>query len=216
MKVTVTVRDLDYTATLENGSVTISRDGIWAGKGRWNGVAIEDCAADLGEEVYQAIEVALATPGMATTYPEYWRALFGDRDADAVVAEFNLTTAGLDEWAGSCEEAAGVPSRREFAERVRRDLRLAAVGAQVTDADIEALRTQAGETSDAVMMVVCDVALDDVQVDPDCLDEDGLPDYSGGGHSAEDLAAIRRWLRTDQAAARAECVRVIAAFRAED
>jgi hypothetical protein len=32
---------------------------VWAGDGRWSG-RIEDCAADLGDDVYDAIDAALA------------------------------------------------------------------------------------------------------------------------------------------------------------
>ena len=44
-----------YRATLDDeGRVSIYRDGIWAGEGRWapEGRGIEDAAADLPEEVY--------------------------------------------------------------------------------------------------------------------------------------------------------------------
>ncbi len=35
-------------------------DGHWAGRGVWRG-QIEDCAADLGDEVYDRLDAALAT-----------------------------------------------------------------------------------------------------------------------------------------------------------
>jgi hypothetical protein len=83
----------------------------------------------------------------------------------------------------------------------------------ITDSQIRALRTEARNASDFVQAVICDVALEEVDTsDPDALDEDGLPDYSGGGHSAGDLAKIRRWLRATADDARAECERVIGGF----
>lgn len=82
-------------------------------------------------------------------------------------------------------------------------------------ADIAALRTAAAEHDDIVQRIICDMALDgeDSLYDADCLDEDGRPDYSGGGHSPRELAAIRRALRMTQDEARIECARVIAAGR---
>ena len=38
-------------------------DKIWAGEGEWSGAAIENCAADLGSEVYEAIEEAVTGAG---------------------------------------------------------------------------------------------------------------------------------------------------------
>jgi hypothetical protein len=59
--VTVTIDGNDYTATLEDGQVTLTENGKWAGKGRWDepNARIEDCAADLGEDVYDALDAAL-------------------------------------------------------------------------------------------------------------------------------------------------------------
>ena len=49
MTVTKTIGDHDYTVDIDtDGSLSISQDGHWAGSGRWNGRAIEDCAAHLG------------------------------------------------------------------------------------------------------------------------------------------------------------------------
>ena len=58
----------EYRATMDNDeswnwpTVVIYADGVWAGKGRWDtdGRLIVDCAADLPEEVYEAIESAFA------------------------------------------------------------------------------------------------------------------------------------------------------------
>jgi len=81
----------------------------------------------------------------------------------------------------------------------------------ITDEQIRALRQEAGEAGDTVQRVLCDVALtgEDSACDPDCLDEDGRPDYSGGGHSDEDLRRIRLALRMSAAEAWTECARVI-------
>lgn len=80
----------------------------------------------------------------------------------------------------------------------------------ITDDQIRALRSEAITAADFVQRVICDVALDEVESTPDMLDEDGFPDFSGGGHSRDELTAIRRWLRAGEDAARAECARVIA------
>lgn len=58
----VTIDSSTYTITLDaEGAVSISRDGVWSGDGRWDADShrIEDCPADLGEEVYEALEEAL-------------------------------------------------------------------------------------------------------------------------------------------------------------
>ena len=80
-----------------------------------------------------------------------------------------------------------------------------------TENQISALRAEARNAGDIVQVVMCDVALDEVDHDADCTDADGLPDYSGGGHSAREVEQIRRWLRSSQEDAWAECVRVIEA-----
>lgn len=49
------------------------------------------------------------TPPAALSEQTYWSALFGDRSAEDLVAEFGLvvdTRAGLDEWLGTCEAEA--------------------------------------------------------------------------------------------------------------
>lgn len=65
MNATVTINDTTFTATVEGDRVTISADGVWAGEGKWaadRGV-IEDCAADLGDDVYDALDAALVEAG---------------------------------------------------------------------------------------------------------------------------------------------------------
>lgn len=81
----------------------------------------------------------------------------------------------------------------------------------LTDRQIEQLCAEAGQAGDTAQRILCDIALtgEDSQYDADCLDEDGRPDYSGGGHSPSDLRAIRAALRMTQDEARAECARVI-------
>lgn len=49
----------DYTGTVEDGRVIISRDDIFAGAGDWIGNRIVNCAAVIPEEVYSAIEDAI-------------------------------------------------------------------------------------------------------------------------------------------------------------
>lgn len=83
----------------------------------------------------------------------------------------------------------------------------------VYDDDVErrirALRRDARAEGDVVRIVLCNVALGEVDTsNPDELDENGLPDYSGGGHSQEELASIRRWLRSTPEEALAELARL--------
>lgn len=63
----VTIDGVRWVATVDltTSKVRIFRDGIWAGDGVWTGVEICDCAADLGDEVYEALDEALdeATSG---------------------------------------------------------------------------------------------------------------------------------------------------------
>jgi len=70
METTITLNGHTYTAALSRGpedsrtSVSICRDDAWAGNGflRYTGdgiYAIEDCAANLGDEVYEALEEAI-------------------------------------------------------------------------------------------------------------------------------------------------------------
>ena len=84
----------------------------------------------------------------------------------------------------------------------------------ISDTNYRALRAEAGRAGDIVMQVIVDKALGDLSNDPDDLDEHGQPDYSGGGHSREDLTRIRdvlyHWTITR---CRAECRRVILAAR---
>lgn len=64
MSITITIAGKTYEADLSREprpnspvSVSITCNGVWAGKGRLTRACrIEDCAADLGEEVYEAIE----------------------------------------------------------------------------------------------------------------------------------------------------------------
>ena len=85
------------------------------------------------------------------------------------------------------------------------------MNATITESQIRTLRAEARAAGDDIQAVICDVALDEVNTsDPSTLDEDGLPDYSSGGHSVSDLRKIRAWLRSSQEDAWAECVRIIA------
>ena len=82
--------------------------------------------------------------------------------------------------------------------------------ATITDSQIRTLRAEADTAGDIVQAVICRVALDDLECSDAEADEDGLPDYSGGGHSAEEMRQIHRALRLSIDEARAECARVIA------
>lgn len=57
----VTMGDSEYTVTVNDGRVSISENGILAGTGRWDSDnhRIEDCPADLGEDVYDALDAAI-------------------------------------------------------------------------------------------------------------------------------------------------------------
>ena len=55
--------NVDYSISIDGETVSISADGVWVGRGRWNGAAIEDCAADLGDDVYDALDAAIARLG---------------------------------------------------------------------------------------------------------------------------------------------------------
>lgn len=81
----------------------------------------------------------------------------------------------------------------------------------ITRSQIEQLRREAAEAGDITQRILCDIALDgqDSQYDADCLDDEGYPDYSGGGHSTWELRKIREALRMTREEARAECERVI-------
>lgn len=71
---------------------------------------------------------------------------------------------------------------------------------EISIQDVKQLRTEARCAGDIVQVVACDVALDEWE---------GYPDYSGGGHTADDLRRIREILRGGQEAAWALCVEAI-------
>lgn len=50
----------NVVVTLDGGAVTITVGGVWAGSGRWTGSRVEDCAVDLGEDVWEQIDAAIA------------------------------------------------------------------------------------------------------------------------------------------------------------
>lgn len=81
---------------------------------------------------------------------------------------------------------------------------------------LQALRREAAEAGNVACRILCDLAIDGVDSsrDDECLDSDGLPDYSGGGHDRYELAEIRRVSRLSQAEAIAECARVIVEAKA--
>ena len=58
---TIEIDGIEYSATVDGKAVTIYRDGSWLGKGRWDAALsmIEDCAADLPESVYVALDAAI-------------------------------------------------------------------------------------------------------------------------------------------------------------
>ena len=61
MTTTIEIQGTSYSATVDGESVTIARDGVLVGKGRWaadRGV-IEDCSAVLDDAVYAALDAAL-------------------------------------------------------------------------------------------------------------------------------------------------------------
>lgn len=59
--VTVTLGASTYTATVNDSSVKITENGAHVGDGRWDfeNHRIEDCEADLGEDVYDALDAAI-------------------------------------------------------------------------------------------------------------------------------------------------------------
>lgn len=87
----------------------------------------------------------------------------------------------------------------------------------VRDDQILALRAEAATAGDVVQRIICDMAHDgeDSQYDAECLDADGRPDYSGGGHDPATLARIRAALRLTEEQARAACAVVIAEAAAQ-
>ena len=58
--VTVHVENTQYTATVEGSDVSIDAQGHWAGDGVWSGARIDDCAADLPDAAYDALDAAIA------------------------------------------------------------------------------------------------------------------------------------------------------------
>jgi len=59
-EVEVQYNGAEYTASVdENLVVRISRDGVFAGKGEWAEDHVESCDADLGDEVYDALDAAI-------------------------------------------------------------------------------------------------------------------------------------------------------------
>lgn len=62
---TLTVTAAGYTATLDRTTGTVRIDGpeAWAGDGRWDGASIVDCAANLGDDAWDALDAALTAAG---------------------------------------------------------------------------------------------------------------------------------------------------------
>lgn len=68
-QLSVTVAGVGYSVDLAGERVTIYREGVWAGDGRVDATVedvrngarpeIVDCAADLGDEVYDALDEAI-------------------------------------------------------------------------------------------------------------------------------------------------------------
>lgn len=53
----------EYTAKLDGGVVEIcDSESHWVGTGKWDG-SIQDCTADLGDDVYEALDTALLDAG---------------------------------------------------------------------------------------------------------------------------------------------------------
>ena len=63
VQVEVVVDGVEYAAVVESGKVVVAAGGMWAGSGRWNGDHIEDCGAELGDSVYEALDAALREAG---------------------------------------------------------------------------------------------------------------------------------------------------------
>lgn len=57
--VTVEIGGRTYEAGIIGDTVTILRDGVQVGQGGWDGEQIADCDADLGDDVYEALDEAL-------------------------------------------------------------------------------------------------------------------------------------------------------------
>ncbi|MGN6104851.1 MAG: hypothetical protein ACTHU0_07100 [Kofleriaceae bacterium] len=74
--------------------------------------------------------------------------------------------------------------------------------------DVAGLRRAASEAGDLVQVVICDLALGDLDYSEDARDADGYPDYAAA--TRHEAPRIREILRTwDQARAWAECRTVI-------
>ncbi len=59
MTITTQIENQTYNISLDaSGDVDIAVNGIWAGRGTWDGQI--ECAAVLSEDVYSAIEDAIA------------------------------------------------------------------------------------------------------------------------------------------------------------
>jgi len=55
----ITINEIDITAEIEDNHIDITVNGEWAGSGTLHNGRIEDCAAPLGEDVYEAIEAEI-------------------------------------------------------------------------------------------------------------------------------------------------------------
>ncbi len=71
---------------------------------------------------------------------------------------------------------------------------------------IVALRNEAREAGDVVMVVVCDIAMDELD-----YDEDGNLDYTSSDHTRREQAEIDAWLGKGQQEAWDACVAAIEA-----
>src|SRR5690606_33203706 len=131
-------------------------------------------------------------------------------DADATLAEIR----GLVEPLGCTADWTGCGNTDAYGHNTS-DVRIEFA---ITDAQIRALRDKALADGDTALRILCDMALDgeDSEFDDECLDCEGRPDYSGGGHTAAELRAIERALRLTQDEARAECACIIAEALAKE
>jgi hypothetical protein len=59
MEITTTIDGCDFTVVIIENKVTIYQDGIYSGDGVLYNGRIEDCPADLGEDVYEALDCAI-------------------------------------------------------------------------------------------------------------------------------------------------------------
>ena len=57
---TIEIDGIEYSATVSGERVTLYADGQYAGAGRWHEGAIDGCAADLPDGVYEALDAAIA------------------------------------------------------------------------------------------------------------------------------------------------------------